>query len=148
MAKPTIAVIGAGWGGFNFSHNISLAKHNVVVISPIRTIQYTPLLASSAAGMFNFRLAEEPVRRRSKPGLQFHLASATDVDFDKQIVSCTPAVENFETENYTLPYDKIIIAPGCDTHRAFDDRIIGLGGLNHPNLIILIIELSKIAKNY
>lgn len=56
-AKPTIAIVGSGWAGFTLAHALSLTKYNVVVISPIRTVQYTPLLASAAAGMFDFRYA-------------------------------------------------------------------------------------------
>ena len=113
MSKPTIIVIGAGWAGFNFAHSISLTKYSVTVVSPVRTIQYTPLLASAACGMFNFRMAEEPVRRRNKPELHFHLASADDIDFEKQIVYCTPATRNFKAEKYQLSYDKVVVAPGC-----------------------------------
>ena len=113
MSKPTIAIIGSGWAGFTLAQSLSLAKHNVIVISPIRTIQYTPLLASAASGMFNFRLAEEPVRRRSKPGLHFHLASAVDIDFERKIVYCTPETKNFRSEKYELRYDSVVVAPGC-----------------------------------
>lgn len=49
--KPTIAIVGSGWGGFTLAHALSLMRYNVAVISPSRTIQYTPLLASAAAGM-------------------------------------------------------------------------------------------------
>lgn len=49
--KPTIAIVGSGWGGFTLAHALSVTKYNVLVISPTRTIQYTPLLASAAAGM-------------------------------------------------------------------------------------------------
>lgn len=66
MSKPTVAIIGSGWGGFTLSQKLSLAKYNVRVISPIRTVQYTPLLASAACGLFDARLAEEPVRRRHR----------------------------------------------------------------------------------
>lgn len=71
-SKPTIAIIGSGyenllsdnetaltlwysWAGFTVAHGVDLTKYNVAVCSPIRTVQYTPLLASAAAGMFNFR---------------------------------------------------------------------------------------------
>ena len=56
-----LVIIGTGWGGFPITQSISLHKYAVTVISPMRTIQYTPLLASAACGLFDFRLAEEPV---------------------------------------------------------------------------------------
>lgn len=54
-SKPTVAIIGNGWAGFTLAQALSTTKYEITVISPIRTIQYTPLLASAAAGMFDFR---------------------------------------------------------------------------------------------
>jgi len=120
-SKPKIVVVGTGWGGFTFAHSVNLAKYDVVVISPIRTVQYTPLLASAAAGMFNFRLAEEPLRRRSKAaGLQYYKAVATDIDFEKRSVQCKSAVEDLADQgsetsrSFSVSYDKLVLAPGCD----------------------------------
>ena len=113
MSKQSIVVIGSGWSGFNFAEKISLKKYNVTVISPIRTIQYTPLLASAATGMFDFRMAEEPVRRRNKPELRFHLAEVTDIDFRRRMVFCSPITPNYQANDYQLSYDKIVVAPGC-----------------------------------
>ena len=115
MSNPTVAIIGSGWAGFSLSQNLRNDKYNILVISPIRTIQYTPLLASAATGMFNFRLAEEPVRRRNKPGLQYYKAVAEDVDFEKRTVKCTPSVSDLSNADlYEVSYDKLVIAPGCD----------------------------------
>ncbi|KAL1306283.1 hypothetical protein AAFC00_004369 [Neodothiora populina] len=115
MSKPTVAIIGSGWAGFTLSQKLSLTKYNVQVISPIRTIQYTPLLASAACGLFNFRLAEEPVRRRSRTEVQYHKAIAEKIDLEKRIIYCKPSVEDLSrTGDFEVTYDKIIIAPGCD----------------------------------
>lgn len=65
--------------------------------------------------MFNFRLAEEPVRRRNRPGLQYYKAVAQDVDFGKRSIKCVPFVEDLSrAEPFHVSYDKIVIAPGCD----------------------------------
>ncbi|PPJ52278.1 hypothetical protein CBER1_10273 [Cercospora berteroae] len=119
--KKTVAVIGSGWAGFTLAHSLSLARYNVYVISPSRTIQYTPLLASAAAGMFNFRLAEEPVRRRNLThGLTYYKATVESIDFDKKELLCRPAVKDIaeqhlhDEHDFTLTYDKLILAPGCD----------------------------------
>jgi len=114
MSKPTVAIIGSGWAGFTLSQQLSLAKYQVKVISPIRTIQYTPLLASAACGLFNFRLAEEPVRRRSRTPVQYHKAFAEEIDLDNRVIRCRPSVEDLErTKDFEVKYDKIVIAPGC-----------------------------------
>lgn len=127
MSKPTIAVIGSGWAGFVLSQQLNVAKYNVKIISPIRTIQYTPLLASAACGLFNFRLAEEPVRRRSRPNVHYHKAIAEGIDFEKRIIRCKPSVSDFwKDQDYEVQYDKVVIAPGCDI-QTFDTP----GALEH-----------------
>jgi NADH:ubiquinone reductase (non-electrogenic) len=115
MAKPTIVVIGSGWAGFTLSQNLSLYKYNIIVISPERCLQYTPLLASAACGLFDFRLAEEPLLRQSRIGLQYHNAVAENVDFDNNEVRCMPMVGQLNNEGpYFVTYDKLIIACGCE----------------------------------
>ncbi|GAB7346969.1 hypothetical protein MBLNU459_g2022t1 [Dothideomycetes sp. NU459] len=115
MSKQKVAIIGSGWTGFTLSQKLSLAKYDVTVISPIRTIQYTPLLASAACGLFNFRLAEEPVRRRRRAAVLYHKAVAEDIDFEKRIIQCRPSVSDLERGgSFQVKYDKIVIAPGCD----------------------------------
>lgn len=115
MSKPTIAVIGSGWAGFVLSQQLSLAKYSVQVISPIRTVQYTPLLASAACGMFNFRLAEEPVRRRTRTAVQYHKATAESISLDDKTISCKPSLQDVDkNEKFTINYDKIVVAPGCN----------------------------------
>lgn len=126
MPKPCLAIIGSGWGGFTLSQKVSLAKYNIVVISPIRTIQYTPLLASAACGLFNFRLAEEPVRRKRRHEVQYYKATAENIDFEKRIIRCKAAAhieggddakksnESSNSEIFEVKYDKVCIAPGCD----------------------------------
>lgn len=115
MSKQTVAVIGSGWAGFTLSQQLSLAKYNVQVISPVRTIQYTPLLASAACGLFDFRLAEEPVRRKNRQGVHYHKAVAQHIDLENRVITCKPMVEDLDrTKEFHLKYDKVIIAPGCD----------------------------------
>ncbi|KXJ88752.1 hypothetical protein Micbo1qcDRAFT_184908 [Microdochium bolleyi] len=118
--KPTIAIVGSGWAGFTLAHALSVTKYHVVVISPVRTVQYTPLLASAAAGMFDFRLAEEPVRRINRlPDLEFFKATVEDVDFAAKTLQCRPAVSNIadqhlaDSHSFSVRYDKLVLTPGC-----------------------------------
>ncbi|KAL0936424.1 mitochondrial external NADH dehydrogenase protein [Colletotrichum truncatum] len=115
MSKPVLAVIGSGWGGFQLSQKVSLAKYHIKVISPTRTVQYTPLLASAACGLFNFRLAEEPIRRKSRTEMDYYKAIAEDVDFDKRVIKCRTDAEigGEGPSDFEVKYDKLCIAPGC-----------------------------------
>lgn len=114
--KPVLAIIGTGWGGFTLSQHVALDKYHLKVISPLRTVQYTPLLASAACGLFNFRLAEEPVRRKSRTDVEYYKATAENIDFDRRIISCLTAagVDGKGSSKFDVQYDKLCIAPGCD----------------------------------
>lgn len=113
--KPVLAIIGTGWGGFTLSQNVLLDKYHLKVISPLRTVQYTPLLASAACGLFNFRLAEEPVRRKRRTEVEYLKATAENIDFDKRIIQCLTAaeVDGKGSSSFDVQYDKLCIAPGC-----------------------------------
>ncbi|KAG8630291.1 hypothetical protein KVT40_001910 [Elsinoe batatas] len=114
--KLSLAIVGAGWAGFPITQKIDLSLYNVAVISPVRTIQYTPLLASAACGLFDFRLAEEPIRRRHRTDLQYYKAWAESIDLDKRLITCRHAVDDLGRmqERFTVKYDKLVLAPGCD----------------------------------
>lgn len=114
--KPVLAIIGTGWGGFTLSQHVALEKYHLKVISPLRTVQYTPLLASAACGLFNFRLAEEPVRRKSRTEVEYFKATAENIDFDRRIIKCLTAaeVDGTKPSSFDVEYDKLCIAPGCD----------------------------------
>lgn len=136
-SKPTIAIVGNGWAGFTLAHGLLMSKYNVKVIAPIRTVQYTPLLASVAAGHFDFRLAEEPVRRRNRlPELQYHKATVESIDFQKKELSCKPALTNVAKNDFTnaepfqIQYDKLVICPGC-INQTFGTP----GALEHSNFL-------------
>jgi NADH:ubiquinone reductase (non-electrogenic) len=132
-SKPTIVIVGTGWAGWTLAQDLSPSIHhsspyNLVVISPSRTMALTPLLASAACSIFDFRLAEEPVRRRSKT-FEKYQAIVTDIDFNGKTVHCrasiggsgvsnepgTDAHKDNETE-FNVKYDKLILAPGCETN--------------------------------
>ncbi|KAF2768736.1 FAD/NAD(P)-binding domain-containing protein [Teratosphaeria nubilosa] len=116
MSKQTLAIVGSGWAAFPLTQSINLSRYNVKVISPTRTLQYTPLLASAACGLFDFRLAEEPIRRQHRTALQYYKAAAESVDLQKQVITCMPSVEDLSRapKPFHVEYDKIVLAPGCE----------------------------------
>ena len=117
MSKSkTLAIIGSGWAGYTLSQKVSPTLYNIVVISPIRTIQYTPLLASAACGLFNFRLAEEPIRRQSRTTVKYYKATAENIDLQNRVVSCKAfsSLPSEQIDRFDVKYDEIAIAPGCD----------------------------------
>ncbi|EME47000.1 hypothetical protein DOTSEDRAFT_85608 [Dothistroma septosporum NZE10] len=110
-----IVIIGTGWAGYNVSQNLNDKKFNITIISPEDTSPYTPLLASAACGLFDFSLAEEPIRHKSKK-ITYYKGIVEDVDFDKKFCKCRSTCDiDGVTENtqFNVRYDRLVLAPGC-----------------------------------
>ncbi|KPI43992.1 External alternative NAD(P)H-ubiquinone oxido B1, mitochondrial [Cyphellophora attinorum] len=117
QGKPRLVIVGSGWAGFYISQHIDLSIYSPIIISPRRTSAYTPLLASAATGLFNFYLAEDSVRSKSRSLVKFIKANVLDVDFSSKSVHCAPAFEEDEVlsrQEFTVDYDILILAPGCE----------------------------------
>ncbi|KAL8807462.1 MAG: hypothetical protein Q9200_004645 [Gallowayella weberi] len=115
MSQPHIVVVGSGWAGFYLAEFLSTTTYRVTIVSPRRTSAYTPLLASAACGLFNFYLAEEPVRSKTRK-CRFIKANVLDVEFGAKKVHCAPAFEDDDAvsnEEFDLEYDYLVLAPGC-----------------------------------
>lgn len=110
---PKLVIIGSGWAGFYIAEKIDLNKYDVTTISPRRTSAYTPLLASAACGVFNFYLAEDSVRSKSRQKLRFIKANVVDINFDDKLCRCAPAFDEEELPEFDVDYDILILAPGC-----------------------------------
>lgn len=104
-SKPVLAILGTGWAGFTLLNELStsqlLKTYDVMVLSPSRTMALTPLLASAACGIFDFRVAEEPVRsigmmnaasNHGSDGIKKYQVWVDSVDFDQRTLICRPAV--------------------------------------------------------
>ncbi|TEY81150.1 hypothetical protein BOTCAL_0034g00140 [Botryotinia calthae] len=135
--KPTIAIIGTGWACWTLAQELSAttsstSPYNIIAISPSRTMALTPLLASAACSIFDFRLAEEPVRRRDSK-FEKYQALVTSVDFKSQTIKCkaciggsgvsgesmdSPAYNDIKEDeaHFDVKYDKLILASGCETN--------------------------------
>jgi NADH:ubiquinone reductase (non-electrogenic) len=70
----------------------------------------TPSQASAACGLFDFSLAEEPVRRKSRR-ITFYKALVKGVDFKSKTCKCRSAC-NEDDKDFDLTYDRLILAPG------------------------------------
>lgn len=115
-SRPRLVIIGTGWAGFYLAEYIDTKLYDVIIVSPRRTSAYTPLLASAAVGLFNFYLAEEPVRSKARSALQYVKANVVSIDFEKKFCQCAPAFEEdieLAKDEFAVEYDILIIAPGC-----------------------------------
>jgi NADH:ubiquinone reductase (non-electrogenic) len=113
--KETIAIIGTGWAGYALAHGLNLNRFCVIVVSPDTTSTLTPLLASVASGLFDFRLAQEPIWHKSCD-LKYIKAYVTHVDFEEKMLRCRPAFSHLAMSEsrgheFQVQYDKVMIAP-------------------------------------
>jgi NADH:ubiquinone reductase (non-electrogenic) len=131
MAKESIVIVGTGWAGYTVSEQLDDKKFDITIISPQDTLPYTPLLvcgylirlilkrptnipkASAACGLFDFSLAEEPVRRKSKRQ-EYYQARVETVDFDKKICKCQAVygLNGDSPRRFEVSYDRLVLAPG------------------------------------
>ena len=112
MALQTIVIVSIGRARITLARKLEVKKFNVTVISPEAMSPYTPLLAGAACGLFDFSLAEEPVRRKSQP-LRYVKTSVDNIDSTKKVCSCSPGFEALADQEFEIPYDYVVIAPEC-----------------------------------
>lgn len=53
--RKAIVVVGSGWAGITLSSALDERKYKITIVSPEETTPYTPLLASAACGLYDFR---------------------------------------------------------------------------------------------
>lgn len=91
----------------------------------------TPLLASAACSIFDFRIAEEPVRRLSSDILKYQVY-VESIDLRKRTLHCRPNIGSNgdsrppeddgrfngrdEGAKFDVSYDKLILTPGSETN--------------------------------
>lgn len=110
--RTRVALLGCGWGAYQFLKEIDHNKYKCFVVSPRNHMLFTPLLASSAVGTTNLRSICQPVRPlvQKKRG-RYYEAKAIGIDKENQTITC----ETFgttEKEHFDLKYDKLVIGVG------------------------------------
>lgn len=53
--RRAVVIVGTGWAGSTLSRSLDESKYKITVVSPEETTPYTPLLASAACGLYDFR---------------------------------------------------------------------------------------------
>jgi NADH:ubiquinone reductase (non-electrogenic) len=133
-SKPTLVIVGTGWAGWTLSQELGKISspynktHNIIILSPYRTMALTPLLASAACSIFDLRMAEEPVRRLSlSPSVQKYQVEVKAIDTKAKTIKCTPAIgsngdarrptfRGVDAHDFQVSYDVLVLAPGSETN--------------------------------
>ncbi|KAK9475948.1 hypothetical protein V1514DRAFT_338343 [Lipomyces japonicus] len=129
--RQTIVILGSGWGGYNLLRHIDAKYYRCVVVSPRPYFIFTPLLASTAVGTLETRVAIESVRdkgmgwrkladvlnRQQKDTLssmEFVQGVASDIDVNHKTVTIQPRLDSVPWDaQFQIHYDKLAIAVGC-----------------------------------
>ena len=161
-SKEKVVILGSGWGGFRAAKDLDKNQYDVTVVSPRNHFLFTPLLPSTSVGTLEFRCVQEPVRTIS--GVHYHQANAKKIDFDSQEISCCDVYSHYQkgkplTEkreiNFTVPYDKLIIAVGTKSNTfgtpgilSQEEERVGTTGTNKHNVFFLKqLEHSRSIRN-
>ncbi len=107
-----VVIVGSGWAGYTLCADLDLTRHQVTVVSPEPTSTYTPLLASAVCGLFDFRITEEPIRRKSRP-VTLYQATVENVDWSSKTLHCTSQIASFDNVTFEINYDVVVFAQGC-----------------------------------
>jgi len=105
--KPSLTVLGTGFGAFNLVKNLS-ADYAITVISPRNHFLFTPLLPSTTVGTIEFRSIIEPIRH-AREDIRFFHASAESIDTVARTIFCKGLDGG---DGFTLPYETLVIAVG------------------------------------
>jgi len=109
VPKPTLVVLGTGFGGFSLLRTIDAALYDIVVVSPRNHFLFTPLLPSTTVGTIEFRSIIEPIRAGSKR-FRFENATCMSIDAERRTIVCRHAEEE---RTYEVRYDICVIAIGA-----------------------------------
>ncbi|WVQ85982.1 hypothetical protein IAT38_008150 [Cryptococcus sp. DSM 104549] len=116
--KPTLVVLGSGWGATSFLKQLDTEEFNVVVVSPRNYFLFTPLLPSVTVGTLEPRSIIQPTRyitRHKKRKVSVYEAEAQEVDPVKKTVTFQDISDIKGTAgSVTIPYDYLVYAVGCE----------------------------------
>ncbi|KAL3233660.1 Rotenone-insensitive NADH-ubiquinone oxidoreductase, mitochondrial [Nakaseomyces bracarensis] len=88
--KPSVVILGSGWGAISFLKHIDTKKYNVSIISPRNYFLFTPLLPSAPVGTVDEKSIMEPVVNfalKKKGNVTYYEAEATSINPDRNTVT-------------------------------------------------------------
>ncbi|CCC68108.1 hypothetical protein NCAS_0B00240 [Naumovozyma castellii] len=88
--KPTVVILGSGWGAISFLKHIDTKRYNVSIISPRNYFLFTPLLPSAPVGTVDEKSIIEPVVNfalKKKGNVTYYEATATSINTDRNTVT-------------------------------------------------------------
>lgn len=141
VTKPSVVVLGSGWGAHALIKVLDCDLYDVTVISPRNAFAFTPMLAAASVGTVEFRSLLEPVRVANEL-VDYVQASATEVDLERQTVTCVSDLGRVDDEapvQFSVPYSYLVIAVGATTNT------FGVPGVReHAFFLKSVVDARKI----
>lgn len=107
--KPSLVILGTGWGSFRVLSDIDASKYEVKVVSPRNHLLFTPMLASSAVGTVNQRSICQPVRPVvAHKNAKYYESSVSKIDKENKRLQCVTS----SGQEFSLDYDKLVVGVG------------------------------------
>lgn len=88
--KPSVVILGSGWGAISFLQHIDSKNFNVTLVSPRNYFLFTPLLPSTPVGTVDEKSIIEPVVNfalKKKGNVSYYEAEATSINPDRNTVT-------------------------------------------------------------
>jgi NADH dehydrogenase len=116
MARPTIIIVGGGFGGLAAAKALRKAPADILLIDRTNHHLFQPLLYQVATSVLSPAQIGTPIRGilRNHKNTTVVLGEVTGVDKDRKCV----IVSNADRQNVSIPYDYLILATGV-THSYF-----------------------------
>ncbi|MCX6070662.1 MAG: FAD-dependent oxidoreductase, partial [Chloroflexi bacterium] len=124
--KPTVVIVGAGFGGLRATRHLRDANVRVILVDRRNYHLFQPLLYQVATAGLETEQIAKPVRAilRGQPNFEFRMAEVEGVDL---------AGRSVHTSAGDIGYDYLILAVGSETDtfgkRGVEQNGLGLKGL-------------------
>ncbi len=142
--RPTVVIVGAGFGGIAAAKRLKKAPVRTVVIDQNNYHLFAPLLYQVSTALLEPGEIATPTRAilRKVKNSEFKLAKVSDVDFDAKVV---------KTDRGDVAYDYVILAAGSKTNyfgnHELEKATVGMKNLNDAlDLKNRVLELFELAR--
>jgi NADH:ubiquinone reductase (H+-translocating) len=119
-ARPTVVIIGAGFGGLRAARALRKAPVDIVMLDRHNYHLFQPLLYQVATAGLEPEQIARPVRAilRGQKNFEFRMVEVTGIDF---------ATKQVATDNGAVHYDYLILAAGGETNYLGHESIVRHG---------------------
>ncbi|MBI1803969.1 MAG: FAD-dependent oxidoreductase [Ignavibacteriae bacterium] len=109
IGKPTLVILGTGFGAFSLLRRIDEQRYDVIVVSPRNHFLFTPLLPSTTVGTIEFRSIIESIRA-GKKGILYYRAKCIAIRPEEKTIDCE---QEYAKTSFKLNYNILVLGVGA-----------------------------------